>query len=98
MGAVSCKCLQFTILVRPPVTVRAISVPHGKEMKPDGSYQIAGRQRLAADASLQCYCNLLWDHNGQNIAGYVFFLQLLQLYSTFKLTIKPDSKKHKVTV
>ena len=62
------------------MTVRVISVPHGKEMKPDRSYQIAGRQRLAAEASLHCYCNLLGAHNGQNVAGYIFFLQLFQLY------------------
>ena len=56
------------------MTARVISVPHGKEMKPDRSYQIAGRQRLAAKASLQRYCNLLWAHNEQNVAGYTILL------------------------
>lgn len=73
------------------MTVREISVPHGMEMKPDRSYQIAGRQRLAAKASLQRYCNLLWAHNGLNVAGYTFFLQLFKF--TFQLTTKLDSKK-----
>jgi hypothetical protein len=88
--------MHITILVKPPVTVRMTSVPHGKEMKPDRSYQIAGRQRLAAEVSLQCYCNLLWAHTGKNDAGYISFLKLFLLY--FQLTIKLDSKKYKVTV